>query len=377
MMETNEINKIFEDIYKCYSCGKCTSVCPLSTLGDFSPRIVAENWILGLNKEKIKQDIWTCLTCGNCAIYCPMLVNFPEFVRNARLHFLDEEKFYFEESHHEIFSTISRLMANPNYIGESRFNLFKDLKVAETGEYLYFMGCLPFFEIIFDYPYTDIARNAVKILNLLDIKPAIIKNERCCGHDLLWNGDIENFKKLAELNIKAIENSGAKKIITTCGEGYRTLKLDYPKYFGKLDFEVISFSELIESRIRDINFPYEFPHKVTYHDSCRLGKHMKVFEAPRNVIKAIPGIDYREMPRNRENSLCCGISAWHCNLLTKSIRMDRLGEAESVADIVVTTCPKCKIHFECLKNENVDGASNMYKIEVMDLPSLLTRALFL
>ncbi|MHA1269249.1 MAG: (Fe-S)-binding protein [Candidatus Helarchaeota archaeon] len=377
MVESIKGSSLNQDIYKCYSCGICTTVCPLSSISDFKPRIIAENWILGLNEVDIVKDIWTCLSCGSCATVCPMTVNFPEWVRDARLQSI-QNGFSFEESHNGIFSAISRLMTNPDYIGKSRLDLFKDLKVSEKGEYLYFIGCLPFFEIVFDYPYTDIAKNAVNILNKIGITPVILKNERCCGHDLLWNGDIENFKKLGELNIKAIEATGAKTVITTCAECYRTLKLDYPKYFENVNFEVISFSEFIESEgISKLPFHYEFPYKVTYHDPCRLGKHLGVYDAPRNILNSIPGIKFSEMPRNRENSLCCGISSWHCNLLTKSIRMDRLNEAENVADILVTTCPKCKIHFECLKSENIEELSKKFKIEITDLPSLLIKALFL
>ncbi|MBD3226940.1 MAG: 4Fe-4S dicluster domain-containing protein [Candidatus Lokiarchaeota archaeon] len=377
MLKSKEEKSIIEDISKCYACGKCTSICPLSQISDFTPRIIAENFVLELDKEEIVDDVWSCLTCASCSTICPMEVNFPQFIREVRKDF-KKRGLGFEEAHFGIFSNISRLQTS-NYVGKPRSEIYKGLKIQKKGDILYWTGCTPFFDLVFDETYTDISRNTVRILNYLGIKPVILDNEKCCGHDLLWNGDIDNFKKLAKHNIKEIERAGVKTVVTTCAEGYRTLKLDYPDLVGSINFEVISFSEFLESRlkVKEVNFQYEFPYTVTYQDPCRLGRHMKVYEAPRNLIKSIPGINFIEMPRNRESALCCGVSCWHCNLLTKSIRMDRLKEADETADILITTCPKCKMHFQCLLNEKTDDLTKKYDVEVIDLSTFLARALFL
>ncbi|MHA1230141.1 MAG: (Fe-S)-binding protein [Candidatus Helarchaeota archaeon] len=373
-----EIIMDLQDISKCYSCGKCTSVCPLSEISEFTPRLIAESWILDIDKEEVVSDIWECLTCARCYSICPMNVNFPEFIRMARTEFI-KNGMEFEEAHFGIFSNIARLQTDEKLVGRSRHEIFDGLEIVDKGEILYWVGCSPFFDIVMDREYTNIPRNTVKILNHLGITPVILKNEKCCGHDILWNGDFDNFKKLAEINIKAIEESGAKIVITTCAECYRTLKYDYPRLIGPINFEVISFAEFIESKIRSnqLTFSYEFHYKITYHDPCRLGRHMKVYEAPRNVLKSIPGIEFIEMPRNREDALCCGVSNWHCNLQTKLIRIDRLKEADNTADIVITTCPKCKIHFDCLLNEKDNENIEKFNVKVMDFSTILAKALFL
>ncbi|MHA1311642.1 MAG: (Fe-S)-binding protein [Candidatus Helarchaeota archaeon] len=378
MVKVGKLELNIEDISKCYSCGKCTSVCPLSQISDFTPRLIAENWILNLNKDEIVKDVWNCLTCGSCVEVCPMNVNFPEFIRQARTEFL-KQGIGFEEAHFGIFSNIARLQIKENYTGKSRHELYKGLKIKEKGDILYWTGCTPFFDIVLDRTYTNISINTVRILNYLNIEPVILKHEKCCGHDLLWNGDFENFKKLAEYNIKEIEKTGAKIVITTCAEGYRTLKYDYPRLVKPINFEVISFSEFIDKKlkVKELEFPYEFPYKITYHDPCRLGRHMKVYEPPRDIIKSVPGIKYSEMPRNRENSLCCGVSCWHCDILKKVIRMDRISEADEIAEILITTCPKCKIHFECLLDEKSEDLEKRYNIRIIDLSTFIAKILFL
>ena len=234
-------------------------------------------------------------------------------------------------------------------------------------------------DITIEYNYTNIAISSVKILNYLNIQPQILKNQKCCGHDLFWGGDYENFKILGEQNIEAIENSGVERVITVCPECYRSFQLDYPRYVKKYSFKVISFAEFLEEQLEQgkLNFPYDFPIKITYQDPCRLGRHMGVYEAPRNVLKAIPGIQFKEMERNRENAICCGVSAWmNCNLYSKAVRMDRLEEAQRTADRLITNCPHCIIHFNCLKNEYTES-ENKYTIEIMDFKEFIAKALFL
>jgi Fe-S oxidoreductase len=307
-----------------------------------------------------------------------MNVKLSEFVREER-HKLREQGILLDESHFGIFSTLARMMANQK--SSPNLNAFfpKDVKFSDTSETLIFTGCLSLFNTYFEYDYTNIALSSVKILNYLEIQPQILKTQKCCGHDLFWGGDYENFKKLGEFNIEAIENSGVERVITICPECYRTFQLDYPRYARKLSFEVISFTEFLEEQLKEGNlqFPYEVPIKITYQDPCRLGRHMEVYEAPRNVLKAIPGIQFNEMERNRENALCCGVSAWmNCNLYSKAVRMDRLLEAQDAAERLITNCPHCLIHFNCLKNEYAES-DKKYSLEILDFKEFIAKALLL
>ncbi|NIW15906.1 hypothetical protein GWN19_00485, partial [Candidatus Bathyarchaeota archaeon] len=98
----------------------------------------------------------------------------------------------------------------------------------------------------------NIARNSIKILNAMGIEPVVLPNERCCGHDLLWTGDVETFKKLAQLNAQMIKESGARKVVFSCPEGYRTFKIDYPKYV-KLDCEPVHITELLARNLSKLS----------------------------------------------------------------------------------------------------------------------------
>jgi Fe-S oxidoreductase len=198
----------------------------------------------------------------------------------------------------------------------------------------------------------------------------LLRDERCCGHDLLWSGDFEGFSRLAKHNLEAIEKSGAKRVIFSCPEGYRTFKLDYPEHFGKLGFEVEHISEVVAARISKVALELN-PRKgvITYQDPCRLGRHLGVYEPPRAMLNAIPELELREMERSRSSSICCGVSAWlNCDSCTKLLQVQRLKEAQSTgAKVLITACPKCEIHFRCAMSGE-DGAP---KIETKDLSTLI------
>jgi len=307
-----------------------------------------------------------------------MDVKLSEFVREER-HKLREQGIPLDEAHFGIFATLARLMASNQ--AAPKLNAFfpKNLKFSDSSETLLFTGCLSLFDTYFENNYTNIAISSAKILNYLEITPKILQTQKCCGHDLFWGGDYENFKKLGEYNIELIENSGIEQVITICPECYRTFQLDYPRYARNYSFKVISFAEFLEEQLKEghLAFPNEFPISITYQDPCRLGRQMGVYEAPRNVLKAIPGIKFKEMERNRENAICCGVSAWmNCNLYSKAVRMDRLLEAQSTAERLITNCPHCLIHFNCLINEYSESEKK-YKLEIMDLKEFIAKALFL
>ncbi|HUY01603.1 MAG TPA: (Fe-S)-binding protein [Candidatus Deferrimicrobium sp.] len=365
-----------ELIRYCYQCGKCTGICPLGDISFFSPRILIHNAVFGnlTDSRRLSQ----CSTCDLCSSRCPMNIKLSEFVREERYK-LRQQGILLDEAHFGIFNTLGRIMANSKISPGLNEYFSKDMKFSENSEILLFTGCLSLFDTIFDYDYTRIGKNAMKILNLLNISPQILKDQKCCGHDLFWGGDYENFKKLGQYNLEKIENSGVELVITICPECYRTFQLDYPRYVKKYSFKVLSFAEFLEQQIAEghLTFSYAFPYKLTYQDPCRLGRQLGVYNAPRAVLKEVPGVQLEEMEHNRENAICCGVSAWmNCNLYSKAIRMERLMEAQKTADILITNCPHCLIHFNCLKNEYRE-TENKYSIEIMDFTNFIAKALLL
>jgi len=185
---------------------------------------------------------------------------------------------------------------------------------------------------------------------------------------------VDTFKKLAELNTEAIKATGAKTIITACPEVYHTLSVEYPKYVGKLGAKVVHLSQFLANRLSDLDLA-PLKKRVTYQDPCRLGRFCGIYEEPRTIISAIEGVELCEMNRNRKSAICCGTSGWlNCGTCNKQIQTDRLTEAKNTgADMLITACPKCAIHFACaLHDEDVPAAA---RIEIKDLTVLVAEQL--
>ena len=343
--------------YYCLDCGVCTSSCPVSKVfPDFSPRQIIERSLYEL-EDLSDETIWSCLTCAQCSVRCPADINFPEFIRLMRGEAISQG-FKGQATHNGMLQTISAIQTGN--IKQNRKFWVEDGKISETGDIFFFVGCRPFFDVIFkDVNAGSIkgAQNILKILNSCGIEPVVSNDERCCGHDALWNGNEEKFKQLAQLNIDVIRASGAKKVVFSCPEGYDTVKNIYPQYFGELGFEPIHILDLLADKLiakideGTLKFK-ESKGTVTYHDPCRLGRLAGIYDAPRKLIEAIPGLKLKEMPRSRENGVCCGTTGWkNCSGTSAQIRMERLAEAkETGADKLVTACPKCQIHFQCTKS---------------------------
>ena len=366
--------------YYCLDCGKCTSVCPISRLNsEYSPRRTVQRALAGDEGELLRDELlWSCLTCKMCNERCESDVYYAELIRDLRIeaHRIGEEGLC---SHSGAIQSLMRIMTAPNLSQDRLAWVSKDLKVSKNGDVIYFVGCLPYFDVFFEdlgVKTLNTARGAVKILNQLGIAPVLLENERCCGHDLLWAGDFDDFKLLAEHNLRAIKKSGAKKVVFSCPEGYRTFKIDYPLHFGQLDFEVQHISQLLAENLSSDGIPLKkLKKRVTYQDPCRLGRHLGIYEEPRQIIGAIPGLELTEMRKSGKTSICCGTSAWmSCSSLSKEIQVGRLKEAKSTgADLLITACPKCEIHFRCAMNDDTVGDD--VRIEIKDLVSLVAEQL--
>ena len=367
--------------YYCLECGKCTSVCPVARYDpSFSPRQMIENALLGFGDELLlDRELFSCLTCYTCQQKCPSDIDFPVFVRKAR-SLAQNNGQHGVCAHSGQLQSLARLMTSPA-IKQNRLEwLSKEYRVSENSDVLLWVGCAPYFAPIFEgveFNALDITKASLKTLNVLGIEPKLLPNEKCCGHDALWTGDIETFKKLAEYNAAQIKEAGVKKIVFSCPEGYRTFKLDYPNYVD-LGCEVQHISELLAEKIAENGVKFkEIKKKVTYQDPCRLGRHLGVYDAPRKVIESIPGIELVEMKHSGLESICCGTSAFtNCDSYSNMLRAERLCEAtETGAELLITACPKCQTHFRCAMVDKGEEHRSTPKIEIMDLANLVASAI--
>ena len=352
----------------CMECGVCTGSCPVAReLPGFSPRKMIKRALMDQDGSLLEShEIWSCLSCALCSSRCPVGIDFPEFIRLNRENARKSGNTPLE-SHHGVLQTIARLQTRD--VKQNRTEWAKGAGTfKDTGDYFYFVGCLPYFDVTFsnlNFSSLDSARSVLGLLNRMGIEPVISENERCCGHDALWSGDETTFVKLGEMNLDVIKSSGAKTVIFSCPEGYYTFKNHYPKYFGELPFEVLHMTELLDRELPNAGLSFKTPPDgtVTFQDPCRLGRLSGNYNLPRNLLKLIPGIDFEEMGRNKENALCCGTSAWmECSGCSKNMQMVRLQEAlQTGAETLITACPKCQTHFTCT------GNSAAIELNVVDL----------
>jgi Fe-S oxidoreductase len=328
----------------CVACGRCTPACPQSTEAH-SPRVFVERLLNTEELDRVK--VWECLTCSNCTVFCPSSVDFPGFVKSIRAAYKEEAEDMC--AHAGILHSLMRLMAYGDFKQDRLGWVTPELEVAKKGDTMLFVGCAPYYDVYFDkWSPINITRSAVRLLNMIGIKPVVFEDEVCCGHDLLWTGDEDAFKKLAAKNKKFIGDVGINRIVFTCPEGYMTFKNNYDL---DKNIRVVHITELLLENVDKLEFKGD-GKKVSFHDSCRFGRYMGLYDFPRKLLEAIPGLELVELTHNKSRAECCSTACWmNCTTSSKNAQLKTLHDAKKVSDKLVTTCPKCYIHFNCTMDE--------------------------
>jgi len=363
-----------EQIDYCMECGVCTGSCPISRVApSFSPRQMIKRILMDRDETVLEsRDLWACLTCSRCSARCPVQIDFPDFARSYREEARKKGNLP-QLSHHGTLQTITSLQTRD--LKQNRTEWAKEVaRFKDSGDYFFFVGCAPYHDAVLPFGggALESAKSALQLLNRMGIEPVLSNDERCCGHDAIWNGDEETFKKLAKMNLEVIRASGAKTVIFGCPEGYATFKHHVPQYFGELSFEVLHMTEFLAKELPASGISFKPASSngaslVTYQDPCRLGRRAGIYEQPRDLIGLVPEVRFEEMERNRENSVCCGTTGWiECSGCSKAMQVDRLEEAvRTGAKTLITACPKCRIHLECAKS------STDLNLEIKDLYTFL------
>jgi Fe-S oxidoreductase len=350
------------ELNKCYGCHRCADICPDHKIRDFTTlNLVYNTW------QDNCDDYDTCLSCGLCWQVCPLEVDYESFLLKARS---DGSRGYpgrpaCEGIVHDVTDLESMLP-----IAEREWP-----EKATSGQTVgYWPGCLKRIEYFMriNVDYGEIQDAAVKLLQEVGFNPVVL-DLKCVGHDQLWQGQVEVFERLKEYNTREILRSGVEKIVATCAECHRTLAKDYPE-LAERGIVVEHIAQTLAGKDLDLRVetPEGKPLTVTFHDPCRLNRHMGIINEPREVLGKVKGARVVEMKENRELAPCCGISSMvNCNDQTKALRVSRMEQAlETKADIMLTACTKCLAHFNCLKPE-----TDRYNFEVMDYAVFLARAL--
>jgi heterodisulfide reductase subunit D len=360
----------------CYECGKCSGICPVARYdSSFSPRSLLVRAVRGECDSLVAdQSVWSCLTCGLCDTRCPVSIDYGLLTKAVRA-IVRREGGEGTCTHGGAVQSLTRIMKAATLKQDRLGWIDSSLKTKKKGETVFFVGCTPYFDVLFaDTGASTLegTRGAVKLLNAVGITPAVLPNERCCGHDMLWSGDVDGFRTLAAENLRMLAEAGAARVVFACPEGYALFKSEYPAHFGELPFEVVHITEVLAEALEEgkLSFADGPPLTVTFQDPCRLGRHMGVYDAPRALLNAMPGVTLEEMRRSRERAICCGVGGWtNCTSFTKQLQVARLREAACAgASVLVTACPKCEIHFNCTMNDS--ALKDEVGLEITDLLAL-------
>lgn len=366
------------DVIKCYQCGRCMAACPWNLLKKldyptyrFCQRIKLGAIIESEDKEEIAADtidVFRCVGCDSCKQECPRGVSLSDVLRAVRRILVDYDSYP-----SEIKSVVSRIYNSGNPLGESaekRADWAAGLNIphfTESCEYCYFSCCVP----AYDPRMQKVAEATAKILKLAGVNFGVIgKEEYCCGEAVRRVGAEKVFQTAVKNNTSVFTERGVKNIITTSPHCYTTFKNEYPEYYDKFDaiHATQLFAQLIKKKKIVPKKPFD--KTVVYHDPCTLGRQMKVFDEPRQVLESVPELRLVEVATfNREYSICCGGGAlglwrdWPQDERLANLRIEQL--SNTGADVVAVACPYCLQMFEeTLKSMDMD-------IVVMDVAEIL------
>lgn len=297
-----------------------------------------------------EEEIWSCTTCRNCEDQCPVGNEHVDKIIDLRRHLVLMQGSVPHDGQRAL-QNIER-QGNPwgisrndraRWSGEVEGVRVPTVKENLEFEYLFFVGSMG----SYDMRSRKISRAFARLLNESGVSFAILGNEeKNSGDTPRRMGNEMLFQQLCLDNIAAFQKYRVKKIVTACPHTYNTLKNEYPD-FGLEGVEVLHHSQLLDQLLQSgkLRPQYEVKERITYHDSCYLGRYNQVYDEPRNVLRAIPGVDLVEMSRARENGMCCGAGGgmmWMEETAGKRVNLARTEQALEVNPTVISSaCPYC------------------------------------
>ncbi len=369
----------YDEVAKCNKCGFCLPNCPVYLVEgkesaaprgrNAMTRAVIEGRLPW--SDDIEKSIFSCLGCGACTEAC-----FPK-VATKDIVFRNRECLVGEGFYPKIAESIAGFIAEKHNITDDENEqrgewqeLIRDLpKLAlenTHAEVLFFVGCVAsFFPIAQKIPV-----KMAHIMKRAGVDFTILGGEEwCCGFPLIAAGMGEKVHELIDHNMKRVEKLGVESIVFTCPSCYHTWKHLYAP-----QVKLYHASQMLDRMIKDKRIPLkEINATVTYHDPCDLGRKSGIYEEPREVLRAIPGIRLVELAHNRESSMCCGgggnVELVNPELSAKIAQMKLDEIAKTGADMVVSSCQ------QCLKTLATRAASQNNPIVVKDLTELVAEAM--
>ena len=382
------------DFYSCTECGRCSDNCPANIVGrPLSPKLLTialrehayEMYpIIKKKQERDDQEeaivgtvvdpqmVWSCTTCGACEEECPVFIEYIDKIIDMRRYLIENAEnpstfnqvfMHFEKTGNPFGKPASK---RADWAKELENIDVRLLREGDSVETLYFVDSYA----SYDPRVQGIASAIVRALDMAGIDYGILGTlEKDSGHQPRRMGEEGLFQLLMEENLETLENIHFKNIVTTDPHAFNTLRKDYPK-----DFQVFHYAQFFLDLVKSGKLSPKKPVEdlvYTYHDPCYLGRHNGIYDAPRELLRSLPGIKLVEMDRSRDRSFCCGggdIGLWYeieqeeVRMAEKRVRM----AVEAGASCIVTACPFCLIHFEdAVKTARLEDS--MKVIDLMEL----------
>ena len=384
------------DGYSCTECGRCTNVCPANNAGkSLSPRDIfiqirkrtsdkAPLLANGVNEgEQFEKTLvhdyiddkvlWQCTTCNACVQECPVMIEHVDSIVDMRRNLVLSES-SFPSNLNAVFKSIETNFTPWAFNATDRAEWAKDLGVKtmqedSNCEILFWVGCAG----SFDERYKKVSQAFAKLMQKANISFRILGSEEKCNGDTARRLGNEYLAQMMIIeNIETLNRYNVKKIVTACPHCFHSLSNEYKQFGG--NFEVMHHSQLIEEMIDKKMIELKTDNnkqKLTYHDSCYLGRYNDVYESPRNSLKNLSGIDYLEMKRNKTRGFCCGAGGGRMFLEDEEggkINIERTKEAiETGAETIASACPFCMT----MLTDGVKHYEKSEQIEVKDIAELV------
>jgi Fe-S oxidoreductase len=359
------------DGYSCTECGRCSSVCPAATTGKkLSPREIIVN-IRQRTQDKaplilsraddanevyqktlihnyIKdEELWACTTCMACVTECPVTIEHVDAIVDMRRNLVLSES-NFPAELNAVFKNIETNFTPWAFNANDRANWAEGLNIKTMAEdpnteYLFWVGCAG----SFDTRYQKVSKAFAQLMQIANVDFRILgAEEKCNGDTARRLGNEYLAQMLMQENVDTLNNYGVKKIVTGCPHCYNSIKNEFPQFGG--NYEVLHHSELIHQFLNEGKIKLtteEQKSKITYHDSCYLGRYNNIYSSPRDPLKMINGVQLTEMKRNLDKGFCCGAGGGRMFLEEVEgtrINNNRAEEAVSTgAEIIASACPFC------------------------------------
>jgi len=373
------------ELFGCIQCGKCTGGCPVARKTVLNIRSMIYHMLVEPELDvSAHEELWDCTCCFNCVERCPKDVRPAELIIELRGQLVESGRI--PETIGTALMGVFR-QGNPTgmaredrtaWVNDGNPDSRIEIKAAQEGcELLYFVCCTA----AYDLRVQPVARALARAFQAAGLDFGTLGTEEsCCGSGVRRLGEKGLFEMLVEENGEMFRSVGASRLVTTSPHCFNTFKNEY----GLDGIEVLHYTQLIAELIEQgrLNLSNEVNKKVTYHDPCFLGKQNHVFDEPRAILKAIPGVELVEMDRNRERSLCCeggGGRMWaEGTNLEERLAFQRVQEAaETGAEILAVACPFCLLTLEdAVKVQGLDEADQDGRtLQVMDIMELVNLAL--